>query len=298
MNVFSDNEYIMFENSIGDLHLCSVPDRGFYQSFGMSPKLHAHSYYEILFSTQGEFFVDTSDGTVMEVGVGDLCLIPPGHYHGTRAGSENSQKLALRFHYSKRTDSRGKESVYVPFHRAMSACYSAILITQNREMSNLLALLQREILSCEPVTREYIQALLSQFYILLLRRWKGFCKPCMENGDSDTWKELEQRRLWVEEYFQEFYAHPITEEHMAARMNLSKRQVSRVLKELYGKSFRQLLIDERLNCAAQLLMSTEQSVDEIAASVGYTSISGFYSAFRQRFGVSAGRYRREILKSY
>ncbi len=298
MSIFSDNEYMMFENSIGDLHLCSVPDRGFYQSFGMSPELHAHSYYEILFSTQGGFFVDLSDGTVIDVSMGDLCLIPPGQYHGTRAVSEDTKKLALRFHYVKGTDSRGKESVWELFHRAMSACDRAILITQSGDMRDLLALLQREILSHGPVAREYTQALLSQFYILLLRRWQKFCESCVEDEKPDAWREREQRRLLVEEYFQEFYAHPITEEHLAERMNLSKRQVSRVLREIYGKSFRQLLIDERLNRAVQLLMSSEQTVDEIAASVGYTSVSGFYSAFRQRFGVSAGRYRRDILKIY
>jgi AraC-like DNA-binding protein len=84
---------------------------------------------------------------------------------------------------------------------------------------------------------------------------------------------------------------------LAKKMNISKRQLSRILKQLFGTSFRQLLIDVRLNRAAQLLIETDASAEEIAAAVGYTSMSGFYSAFKDRFSISVGRYRKRFGKA-
>jgi AraC-like DNA-binding protein len=145
-------------------------------------------------------------------------------------------------------------------------------------------------------TKEYIESVLSRLYLLLMRKLcerdeRSDEKSQIKNGD-----EQEKRRLQSEEYFQEYYMQSITEDHMAERMCLSRRQLSRVLREIYGKSFRQLLIEERLNRAAQLLLTTDQSVEAIALAVGYTSLSGFYSAFRQSFGISAGQYRKEFPK--
>jgi AraC-like DNA-binding protein len=64
------------------------------------------------------------------------------------------------------------------------------------------------------------------------------------------------------------------------------------MRRIYGKSFRQVLTEERLNRAAQMLLSSDRSVEAIAAEVGYTSLSGFYSAFRAFFGTTAGQYRK------
>ena len=76
-------------------------------------------------------------------------------------------------------------------------------------------------------------------------------------------------------------------------MHISKRQLSRVLRQLYGTSFRKLLIDVRMSRAVQLLDTTELPAEEIAAQVGYHSVSGFYDAFRKKYGMPVGSYRKE-----
>ncbi|MBR2353495.1 MAG: helix-turn-helix domain-containing protein [Clostridia bacterium] len=291
-----ESGYLIFENSIGDLRISSIADQGFYKHYAMSPELHTHSYYEILFSLEGGFFLNLSDGMGREIPVGSFCLIPPGMYHGTRAGGTASQKLALRFRYTKDTEGREGESLYERFHRVLKEERQTVLFFEDAEIVRCMELLRDEIGSPGIGAKEYIESVLSRLYLLLMR------KLCERDGQSDEKSQVkggdeqEKRRLQSEEYFQQYYTQPITEDHMAERMCLSRRQLSRVLREIYGKSFRQLLIEERLNRAAQLLLTTDQSVEEIAFAVGYTSLSGFYTAFRQSFGISAGRYRKEFLK--
>ena len=163
-------------------------------------------------------------------------------------------------------------------------------------MANLIHQLRREILNPGRATKEYTEVLLNQLYLVLTRRLEDRLGTDATVAQADGEDDREHRRVWIEEYFQQYYGSGITEEHMAQRMCLSKRQLSRVLREIYGKSFRQLLIECRLNRAAQLLLSTERSVEAIAFEVGYTSLSGFYSAFRQTFGVSAVKYRKNMQK--
>ncbi len=290
-------ENLILEISMGDLKINSVADKGFYENFNMSPELHAHSYYEILFSVEGGFLLSLADGTCVEIQKENFCLIPPGVYHGTRGAQEDARKLALRFRYAKDSERRREESLFDLFHGTMEACGEVILFSEDRQMADCMELLREELSSPGRASKEYVEAVLSRLYLLLLRRLCDRFGQTKAEKQSKEGDEREQRRLWSEEYFQEYYAQPITEAHMAEKMNLSRRQVSRVLREIYGKSFRQLLIEERLHRAAQLLLTTDQAIEEIAATVGYTSLSGFYSAFRRAFGMSAGQYRREFPKN-
>ena len=49
----------------------------------------------------------------------------------------------------------------------------------------------------------------------------------------------------------------------------------------------------RLSHAVQLLTITDLPAEEIAGLVGYGSVSGFYDAFRKRYGVPAGSYKQQ-----
>lgn len=44
----------------------------------------------------------------------------------------------------------------------------------------------------------------------------------------------------------------------------------------------------------ELLVTTQLTIEEVIASVGYNSRSGFYAAFKRKYGVSPGSVQREI----
>ena len=116
-----ENVRCIFKNKLGDLSVKTVFDSGFYDDFDMAPDLHAHGYYELLFSLEEGFLLELADGETVNIPTGASCLIPPGTYHGTRQLGERSKKLALRFRYVEEPEECG-ESLYFQFDKAFSKC--------------------------------------------------------------------------------------------------------------------------------------------------------------------------------
>lgn len=282
--------YPVLITEIGGISIRSVLDSGFTQEPGVAPVVHAHAFYELIMGVEGVISVDLqgaeTGGESISVGAGEVCLIPPGVYHSTRAVTECPVKLALRF--SLTVGARGDGSA---INRVLAGFTAARMLDGGERICEIMREIRTELNSGALASGEYVHTLLSQLYILLFRMLD---RSSRGEGADDILSadEANNRQLQIEEYMLAHFAEPLTEEDLAEEMHLSKRQVSRILRQLFGKSFRQMLIDIRLSRAAQLLADTDMSLEELAAAVGYTSLSGFYTAFRKRYGMSVGDYRR------
>lgn len=78
---------------------------------------------------------------------------------------------------------------------------------------------------------------------------------------------------------------------VAESLFISERQLMRIKKKRYGTTFRQALLNKRLDVAAKLLCETGDSAAEISRKVGFHSISHFYRSFDKRFGQTPNAYR-------
>ena len=82
-------------------------------------------------------------------------------------------------------------------------------------------------------------------------------------------------------------------EELASLLRLSTRQTSRVIKENFGCTFKELVTKLRMEKAGELMMATSHKVSEIAEMVGYSSERGFYTAFKNHFGCLPKDYRKK-----
>lgn len=80
---------------------------------------------------------------------------------------------------------------------------------------------------------------------------------------------------------------------LAEIMHYSVSSLSREIKSRTGKNYTELVQDKRLSQARFLLESTDIRIDGIAENTGYENISFFYRIFKERYGVSPRRYRKE-----
>ena len=78
---------------------------------------------------------------------------------------------------------------------------------------------------------------------------------------------------------------------VAAHLHVSTRTLSRRL-ATEGTSFQVLLEDERKRRALTLVSGSQRSLSEIAAHLGYSSVSNFERAFRRWTGRSPTQHRR------
>jgi len=80
---------------------------------------------------------------------------------------------------------------------------------------------------------------------------------------------------------------------LAQVLHLSPSRTSHVVKDLFGRSFSELLRDERIQRAKCLLRSTDYAVGQIATQVGMPDEFHFNRTFKACVGTPPGRFRRE-----
>ena len=79
---------------------------------------------------------------------------------------------------------------------------------------------------------------------------------------------------------------------LAAQLHYNIYWLSRAVKRLTGRTFKELLQTRKLNQASFLLLKTRLSITDISLAVGYDNTSYFHRIFRKHYGVSPGEYRK------
>jgi AraC family transcriptional regulator of arabinose operon len=80
---------------------------------------------------------------------------------------------------------------------------------------------------------------------------------------------------------------------LAKRVGLSSSRLEHLIKEQTGISLRTHRLYSRMHKAAELLLTTNLRVSEIAYAVGFGAASNFAHEFRRHFKVSATTFRRQ-----
>jgi AraC family transcriptional regulator, transcriptional activator of the genes for pyochelin and ferripyochelin receptors len=97
-------------------------------------------------------------------------------------------------------------------------------------------------------------------------------------------------------------AHDFTEpprlQQIARTVGLSHPKLNYGFREIYGATIFGYLRELRLNKAKELLDDGNMNVTEVAYEVGYSSLSYFAKAFKDRFGTAPGNYLREAVRKF
>ncbi len=110
------------------------------------------------------------------------------------------------------------------------------------------------------------------------------------NVDSDA--SLDQLRQLMDK--QQLYKQSELDLAMLAnRLALSSHQLSELINTRLGKGFSRYIREYRVAAAEKMLLTEmSASVLSVGLSVGFTSQSNFYDAFREITGMTPGRYRK------
>ncbi|MEP9348817.1 AraC family transcriptional regulator [Xanthobacter sp. KR7-225] len=80
-------------------------------------------------------------------------------------------------------------------------------------------------------------------------------------------------------------------DHVGKALALSPRYIQRLLHE-EGTTFSAQTMEHRLAMACRALAGTQEGLADIAFRCGFGDLSVFYRAFKRKFGMSPGRFRR------
>lgn len=112
----------------------------------------------------------------------------------------------------------------------------------------------------------------------------------LSNVDCKERLEKLQTLMQEEQLYQENNLDLAT---LALKLGLSNHQLSELINTHLGKSFSRYIREQRIQAAKQMLLDEPTaSVLSIGLSVGFTSQSNFYQAFREIVGTTPGKYRK------
>ena len=86
----------------------------------------------------------------------------------------------------------------------------------------------------------------------------------------------------------------ITINEISEMFNTSPVQINKNLKILIGKTFNEFLNYVRINKAAKLILSTDESITNIAFEVGYNTVKTFYRNFIKIKNITPREFRNTI----
>ena len=91
------------------------------------------------------------------------------------------------------------------------------------------------------------------------------------------------------------YGQALTLEDLAAEAALEPKYFCRVFRQITGRTPINYLNYYRVECAAELLCTTQGSITDIALECGFGDVSYFSRMFRRYKGQTPGQYRRAHL---
>ncbi|MCV4232857.1 response regulator transcription factor [Virgibacillus sp. LDC1] len=113
-------------------------------------------------------------------------------------------------------------------------------------------------------------------------------------GETNTSVNPNMTRLL--EYIQDHYADPITLTGVARQFHFNASYLSSYFAAYNGEGFSEYLNKIRLEKAMELLMTTEHTISDISASVGYSDQSYFTKVFKKQTGISPSQFRRQDMR--
>ena len=127
---------------------------------------------------------------------------------------------------------------------------------------------------------------------LLLRYLSLENEELLIHGNVKADKD-EARRLNILSYIKANYRTANLSE-LSDKLYLTVPYLSKLTKELFGKSFKELVVDERMERARAAIEGTRLPIGDVIRSVGYENESYFHREFRKRYGKTPLAMRKKF----
>lgn len=111
-------------------------------------------------------------------------------------------------------------------------------------------------------------------------------------------KSSHQLMHQVKKYIEDHYGNPdLSLTHLSDEFGLNPKYLSRLFREAFGAKFIEYVSDVRMEKAKQLLIETEETIQDIGRTVGYDQSLTFIRVFKKHTGETPGQYRKNHVPS-
>lgn len=247
---------------------------------------HSHNYVELIYMAKGSTTHVINGGAPLTLKKGELLFL---NQHATHAIEKaNEDDIAINFivlpaFFDTAFSMIGPDNLLGKF---LVSClekdnseisYLHFAVADILPVQNLVENMIWGIVNEQPNNRRINQVNMGLLFLQLLNYTQCLETPVLNRNSNALVIEALRK---IEENYKDANL-----SLLAQRRNVSLAYVSRLVKEATGKSFKQLLLQKRLDKSEQLLLETKLSIQDIIEAVGYENTSYFYRIFRDRKSV-------------
>ncbi len=102
-----------------------------------------------------------------------------------------------------------------------------------------------------------------------------------------------ERWVFVIRYMQDNFRRDLSAREVASMVGLDAHYFSHQFCRVFGRHFTDYIHELRLRYAAQLLVTTDHTIENVAYDAGFGSVNHFYTLFKRAHGVSPHVFRKQ-----
>lgn len=246
---------------------------------------HFHPYYELFYVNAGKCCFFLND-TLYSLSTGDFMLIAPADLHHTLyTQDEDCDRYAIYYNKAHILPEL-TENLPAFTDTFSSSCHFSIQPAYIESVSVLLEHMLSEIRLQDASSQTMLSSYLHQLFCLILRYRIEDAKELQLTDTKDM------AVLHAAKYIYQNFASPLTLQEVADVAGLSPTYFSKKFKQITGIGFKEYVNFVRMKNASLELISTSNSVTEVALNNGYTDGNYFKDVFKKIHGCSPREYRR------
>ena len=253
---------------------------------------HWHSYFEVAYVAEGSLECRTPDHTV-QLQKGEAVFVNASVLHMYRKVSPGPCIIYAHIFDSRFLAGNLSSGIY---HKYISPIIQSQAIQlqhiqpSNYHQSRMLEALDSmvELARKEPFGYEFqLQNQLSQFWCRLLTLTQAQqAQSAPAHSDISRIKDMLH-------FIHKNYPRHITLKQIADSAMVSERECSRCFQRCFRESAIEYLNKHRIRTAADMLLESSASIQQISAACGFSSVSYFGKLFRQMLGCTPKEYRKK-----
>lgn len=254
---------------------------------------HKHNHIEMAYIYSGEI-KEVINGNLVTLKKGDLIILDTNVIHSIEmAGLDD---IMLNFAMSKEYfnnsffNELSSNNIITNFilnsiyEKQKFNAYLAFHTSDNDNIHHIICKLASEFISpdigSDVLKDNYIKILFTE----LIRLYNT------QGENEASFNKQTQISFEILNYIKDNYASTTLSE-AAKHFNFNPNYFSTYVKKITGISFKDLVLQEKLNKASYLLRSTSIPIESICEEVGIGNINFFYKKFKERYGATPKKYR-------
>lgn len=254
---------------------------------------HKHIFFEMLYVVSGRCRQIFADRT-LELNEGDCCLVAPGVSHAISVFDDSVVlNILIRrstfldiFLNAVRSGSRISLFFLETLYDRKKTRYLAYRTDNDPLLKGYILEMVNEQSLQDEFSDRIICSLLVIFFNQLTRRY----------GDTVQTSENQVRRNEQSDEILNYIMNnfdSVSIRSLADHFHFTEPYCSKLIKDMYGVTFSDLLTGIRMRRSENLLIHTQLSVEEISAHIGYKNPESFIRCFKKIYKVSPSQYRHD-----